>query len=216
MNIVKQVLPENQYFKDNIAKDTIYLHHTAGSHNPANVIAGWAADNLGQVATAYLIGGSSTSIVDNKFDGKIYQAFDDKCWAYHLGLKASNGIQIAKKSVGIEVCNWGYLNKVDGKYINYVGRELSESAVYDFGANWRGYRFFHRYTNAQLEALKALIIDIANRHSINVKKKWSKTSFEISNDALNGKPGIYTHANVRTDKWDCHPQPELIDMLNTI
>jgi hypothetical protein len=40
--------------------------------------------------------------------------------------------------------------------------------------------------------------------------------FEFSSDAIDGKPGVWTHVSFRKDKSDCHPQPELIDMLKTI
>ena len=36
----------------------------------------------------------------------------------------------------------------------------------------------------------------------------------MNQEAKDGKPGIWTHANVRPDKTDCFPQPELMDMLN--
>jgi len=34
--------------------------------------------------------------------------------------------------------------------------------------------------------------------------------------ALDGKAGIWTHVSYRYDKSDCHPQPELINMLKTL
>jgi len=40
--------------------------------------------------------------------------------------------------------------------------------------------------------------------------------FDICEGAIMGKPGIYTHNSYRTDKSDIHPQPEMIQMLNTL
>ena len=40
--------------------------------------------------------------------------------------------------------------------------------------------------------------------------------WEVSQDALCGKPGIYTHVSFRKDKSDCHPQKELIQMLKEL
>ena len=37
--------------------------------------------------------------------------------------------------------------------------------------------------------------------------------WDISENALSGQPGIFTHTSVRSDKTDCHPQPELVRML---
>jgi hypothetical protein len=40
--------------------------------------------------------------------------------------------------------------------------------------------------------------------------------WDLSNDALAGKKGVYTHVSFRTDKSDMHPQPELIEMLKNL
>ncbi len=39
-------------------------------------------------------------------------------------------------------------------------------------------------------------------------------AFEFNNDEYNGKiKGMWTHTNIRKDKFDLFPQPNLIDML---
>jgi hypothetical protein len=40
--------------------------------------------------------------------------------------------------------------------------------------------------------------------------------WNISKNALEGKSGIYSHTSVRTDVFDCHPQPELVRMLREL
>ena len=41
-----------------------------------------------------------------------------------------------------------------------------------------------------------------------------KDAFEFNLDAYNAKQfGLWTHTNVRKDKFDCFPQPELVEML---
>ena len=40
--------------------------------------------------------------------------------------------------------------------------------------------------------------------------------FETNEKALKGYHGVWTHTSYRTDKSDCHPQPELIEMLKNI
>ena len=37
--------------------------------------------------------------------------------------------------------------------------------------------------------------------------------WDISENALRGDEGIFTHASVRSDVTDCHPQPEFVRML---
>lgn len=216
MNILDYPLPSGQFAAEATKKDTIYLHHTAGGHRGPGVIDWWAKDNAGRIATAYVIGGLSTRDNDAKFDGKIYRAFDDKFWAHHLGIKAANNPALNKKSVGIEVCNYGMAKPNGSKFLSYVNNDIPVEMVYRLPAAWRGFQHYHRYTELQLKALKWLIQDIANRHNIQVKRSWSLKDFEISADALAGKPGLWMHCNVRRDKWDMHPQPELIDMLNSL
>ena len=50
-----------------------------------------------------------------------------------------------------------------------------------------------------------------------IKKEGPHKAFEYHEDASKGKvKGLLTHANVRKDKYDLFPQPELIDMLLSI
>ena len=41
-------------------------------------------------------------------------------------------------------------------------------------------------------------------------------AFLLNNDALAGKPGVWTHTNVRKDKFDCSPQDNLIAMIKSL
>lgn len=43
-----------------------------------------------------------------------------------------------------------------------------------------------------------------------------QSAFDKKSDALEGKSGIWTHTNYRSDKSDCSPQPILIQMINSI
>lgn len=216
MKIIDKFLPDDQYQKQVTKKTMIFLHHTAGGHRADRQVDYWAKDNYKSVATAYIIGGVSTTDGNKDFDGKIYRAFEDKYWAYHLGLKTAQNVALNKGSVGIEVCNYGPLKLLNGEYINYVNREVPESMAYKTAQKFKGFDYYHKYTDAQLTSLKELLIKIANEHSINIKKKWDFDSFRISPKALQGEPGLWTHVSVRLDKFDMSPQPELIDMLNSI
>lgn len=216
MNITDTILPEDQYNKQETKKFQIYLHHTAGGHRADYQASYWAKDNLGKVGTAYVIGGKSTKDGDTTFDGKIYRCFDDKYWAYHLGLKTSQNLTLNKGSVGIEICNYGPLKLINGKYLTYVQSVVPPDMAYKTEATFRGFDYYHKYTDAQLNSAKELLIDIAHRHSIQISKKWEFKDFSLSNRALLGEPGLWTHCQVRGDKYDCSPQPELIDMLNSL
>lgn len=209
--IVSYPLDTDQYYKEIHKKDTIYLHHTAGGPRPDWVIDWWNNDKQGRVATAFVIGGKT-----DDYNGKNYQAFEPRYWAHHLGLRKSNNKLLNAKSIGIEICNYGGLKKNEkGEYITYVNSKVPASEVCDLGYNWRGYRYFQKYTERQLEACRNLICELSAQFDIPIPEMAiTKDWFDINDDALNGTPGIYTHVNVRKDKIDCSPQPGLIDMLN--
>ena len=120
-------------------------------------------------------------------------------------------------SVGIEVCNFGYV--VNGK--TYAGTSVADSQIVTLPESFRGHKTWHRYSNKQIEVLKNWILYIADRDNIDVRsglvseiKKKGALGFEYNEDAYNGKvKGMWTHTNTRRDKVDMFPQPELIDML---
>ncbi len=216
--IQQSLLADNEYVKKQTKKDTIVIHHTAGGHHPVWTVNSWGRDNRGRIATAYTIGSRSITNGDSSVDGLIVMAFDPKYWAWHLGVKGTNGVLDAK-SIGIEICNYGPIKLgKDGKYYNWVNKPVPASEVYDLGFLWRGYRYFHRYTDAQIESLRHLLLFLSQEYGIDIRanQPWSAASFETSKTALSGAPGLWTHVNYRKDKSDCHPQPELIAMLNSL
>lgn len=198
--IVQVPLPETQYYKQEFAKKQIVIHHTVSGSNPTNVINAWKT-NTERVATAFVIGG----------DGTIAQAFSSKHWAHHLGLKLANNTVLNQQSIAIEVCNWGGITEKDGKFYTAYNKEISKDLIIDYGKSWRGYRYFHKYTSAQLESLRQLLVYLCDTYKISTE--YHPTMWDINNDALSGKNGIFTHVSYRADKSDMHPQPELIEML---
>jgi hypothetical protein len=228
MEIVNCLLPPDEYYNEVTPKNTIYLHHTAGGHRPDFSINGWDKDKLPDgrvlhVATSYVIGGlSTTDKNDVNYDGKIYKAFDDKFWAHHLGTSYQNNTKLNKQSVGLEICNYGPLKQgKDGLLYNYVNKPVPADMSVVYTDPFKGYKVHHKYTEKQLNATKALILDIANRHNIDVraglqyaiKLQGVKKAFDLQVDAQIGRPGLWTHVNVLGTKFDCHPQPELVEMI---
>ena len=128
------------------------------------------------------------------------------------------------QSIGIEICNYGPVTKTNsGKLLTYVNSELSPSQVCDLGYHFRGYQNHHKYSNKQIASLKELLLILGNKFNIDIRKgivpllnKPGGEAFELNGDALNGKQGIWSHTSVRKDKFDVHPQDELIAMLRTL
>ncbi|PWL28270.1 MAG: hypothetical protein DCO96_09865 [Fluviicola sp. XM-24bin1] len=194
----------------------MFLHHTAGWHNPYNVISQWGRDKRGAVATEFVLGGQSVKGNDNKYDGEIVQAFPEGAYGWHLG---ENGSQhMHTHSVGIEVCNFSYIND---KNQTYAGTNVVDSQIVTLAKPFRGHQRWYRYSDAQIESLRQLILYIANRDNIDVRKGLVEevrakgaAGFEFNSDAFYGKiKGMWTHTNTRKDKSDMFPQQELLDML---
>ena len=213
--INRHFLPNGEYKTGPINAEYMFLHHTAGWHNPYNCIDQWGRDKRGAVATEFVLGGSSVKGNDDKHDGVMVQAFPEGNYGWHLGKNGSQHMH--KNSVGIEVCNFGYIK--DGK--TYAGTKVAESEIVTLATPFKGFKTWHRYSDSQIEALRLWILFIGERDSINITEglpKWIKQSgadaFEFNKDAYYGKvKGILTHTNVRKDKFDMFPQQELLDML---
>lgn len=183
-------------------KNQIVIHHTAGGSNATNVIHGWNF-NTEKVGTSFLIDGT----------GQIHKAFEPDYWAYHLGLKLGNNLSLNKGSIGIEICNWGQLIMKDGKFYNYVNKEVPSDQVERI-AKFRGFEYYHKYNDAQLESLKWLLNDLCAKYSID--RKYNSNMWDLCPNALQGVNGIYTHVSYRSDKNDCSPQDNLIKTLKSI
>jgi N-acetyl-anhydromuramyl-L-alanine amidase AmpD len=223
LDIYEKLLPSDEYVKKKYKKCVIYIHHTAGSHRADWNIATWGKDRTRsgkkkRVATAYVIGGKSTSDGDTLYDGKVFRAFDDMYSAFHLGIKDDDdSVELNYESIGIEVCNYGWVKYVDGSFINYVGREIPKEDVVDLGYEFRGFRYWHKYTDSQLESLRKLILYLSDKYDIEVRGSYDADWFEFDERSLDpGYNGLRTHTNCRRDKYDMSPQQNLIDMLNKL
>lgn len=213
--IIQKNLSQDQYFIQEYPKHQIFIHHTAGGANPNNVIAGWQATTE-RVATAFVIAGKEDNS-QSYHEGDIFQCFSSKFWSYHLGMKTASNLKVAHQSIAIEICNWGQLTYKDGKFWNYVNREVPQIEVIELAQPFRGYKYFHKYTDKQLASLKDLLIYLCNKWSI--PKKYNDDMFDLNYKAINGEEdgfGIWTHVSVRQDKVDCFPQHELITMLQEV
>lgn len=218
LTIEKYYLPKGEYNVGPTKKEYLFLHHTAGWHNPYKCIDQWGRDNRGKIATEFVLGGQSVKGTDDDYDGKLLQSFPEGGYGWHLG---KNGSQyMHTNSVGIEICNFGYV--VNGK--TYAGTKVEESQIVKLNKPFRGYQEWHRYSNEQIETLRKFILYIAERDNIDVRDGLIKSirengvdGFEFNEDAYYGKvKGMWTHTNTRKDKTDLFPQQELIDMLLTI
>lgn len=217
---IKQVpLQATEYFKEEHKKTQIVLHHTAGNSSGVAVASAWENDTRGRIATCVVISGKGAK---NTYDGEIVQCFSSKHWAYHLGIKGevfkAYGVphQILDKiSIGIEICNWGQLEKRGDKFYNYVDREVPADEVTELETPYKGYKYFHKYTDAQIQSVKDLLEYWSKNYGIDLTFNWDQM-FTVNKKALKGENGLYSHNSYRKDKVDIYPCPRMIEMLKSL
>ena len=213
-DIITVDFPEDQYIREATDKNQIVIHHTVSGQGVNGDIAWWrmTADRVG---TAIIIG----------WDGKIYQCFGSKYWAWHLGLKTSTNKKLNMGSIGIEIDAWGGLIRTNrqwypAKWDKTLKKNVANTSVapiqnvqvYEQG--FRGFQGFEKYTDAQIEAVRELLVFWGERYKIPLD--YHADMWDYSQNAMAGKDGIWTHVSYRKDKSDCHPQPELVEMLESL
>lgn len=213
--IIQVDFPDNQYYKKETPKKQIVLHHTVSGPGVNGDISSWLS-NADRIATAMIVGR----------DGKIYQCFSAKYWGHHLGTHAANNQKLNENSIGIEIDSWGGLVKnTNGKYypalwdknkkkfVPYTKAGVVKDVVL-YPSGYRGFYAFEKYTDAQIEAVRKLLIFW--KEKFNIPLNYNSDMWDLSPKAMSGTPGVWSHVSFRKDKSDCHPQVELINMLKTI
>ena len=122
--------------------------------------------------------------------------------------------QINKAAIQIELDSWGGLVKRGGYFYNGYGKKF-EGDVVDYGNDYRGFKYFEKYTDKQLAAYGELLCYLSTQYSIPITYSYDDL-FKLSKKALRGERGHFTHCSYRPDKSDLHPQPELLKMLKEL
>lgn len=277
MEIFKHPSDEGAYFKEPHPKDSIFLHHSTGHFRPDWLINSWGRDrtestNKIRSGAAYVIGGSDgIGSKSDTFNGKIYSAFSSENWSHHLFIKARNNTFLNQKSIGIVLCNYGELIKTsNGEFYTTNHIKVSEDSVTTLDSPFRGSKYFHSYTEGQIESLYDILVYLSERFEIDLKRglkkdfiknqlsvpkdllpeeyvKWlnksgltdksgnrfteksiegksikeiieenKKDFFDISQEALMGGQGLWSHTNVRADVKSIYPSPLIIQLLNSL
>jgi len=220
MIVNRYYLPSNEYVHERYDNEYAFLHHTAGRENPYRVVDSWGRDDRGRVGTEFVLGGISHTTGSTSYDGEMIQAFPQGNFAYHLGKVGSS--KMRKISVGLEICSMGYLNN---DYRTYVDSKCLSSQVCKLSEPFKNRIFWNRYSDKQLEQVEKWIEHIGERDNIDMRvglQQWilkygPTKAFGFYQDAYDGKvKGLLTHTNVRKDKYDCYPDPGLIDVIMSI
>lgn len=242
-SIKTYLLKKDEYFTTDEPKEWLFLHHTAGFSNPYATVNDWESDTRGKVGTQYLIGGRHLQTLDAKYDGEIVQCMPSyKNYGWHLGI---GNTKVHRASIGVEVCNFGWLVKDGNDFKTYVsldnsgkivkgkGPVVNPKEVCDLKSEFRGKRYFHAYTEAQILSLKYLIQKIGKETGIDVtlglkeRLKTAKdpfTAFDYDPNVVSGKvKGLFCHTHVSPknkwghfEKWDLYPSPIVIEMITSL
>lgn len=203
-------MPFTKFFSAKFPKKQIVLHHGANSDNSRNMAEGFEVQN-NFVAT-------NGGITD---DGHYLKIFDEKGWAHHIGMDNAQNLQRNRESVSVEICAWGCLMERGGKFYawpNEYGRkgkavEVSKEKVVE--CEYKGWKYYERYTDKEIETTKRWIL--LNAMYWDIPLDYSdKDLWKVSQKAINGAPGIYTHNSYISWKSDIFPQEEIVAMLKDI
>ncbi len=222
LNFIDIDFAGNKYVKKKTEKKTFVLHYSGGWDNARGMYNAWAKDKLGRVSTAYGI--------EDK--GEIYRGFNAEFWAYAIYINSSRN-QLPKRlqkfktkqqddflnsqAIQVEVCNWGWLKEKENEFYSYTGVKIPpEKVVYYkdenlFKNGYRGKHAFEKITESEIKVLEKLIFFHAIKDKLRLT--YNHDMWDISERAIRGAEGIWSHTSYRTDKLDIHPQQELVSML---
>jgi len=216
MKVIQTPLPINQYYPEPQKKLQIVLHHTVSNPlSPQGDIGFWRSDST-RIATYCII----------SYDGTINRCFPSNAWAHHLGVKTSELKSIGFKdfmirnnilnrnSIAIELDGWGGVTKYHDNFFNVYGKPLDKSLDV-IECKWRGYEYFQKYSDEQIQALEELISYLMKTYSI-PSYGIKDGNIDLRKDALNSVPGIYSHSSYRLDKSDLYPDERIFRMLKNL
>ncbi|MCS6795473.1 MAG: N-acetylmuramoyl-L-alanine amidase [Raineya sp.] len=203
LNVVELQNFEGHYFKQVYPKNQIVWHHSAGWDNARGMYDWWRNDGVFHVATA-------VGITD---DGTIFRGFEESYWAHHIGMKHLNNLARNQQSIAVEICNWGNLTEKNGKLYSWANVEIPKNKTIEL--NYKGYKFYEVYTDKEIESLKYWTLLNAMRFGIPLAYRENEM-WQVSQKAIDGVAGIYTHNSFLSWKTDVSPQPKLIAMAKSL
>lgn len=184
---------DDWYYKTKTKKDKIVLHFTAG------ILHG----DIGELTRQHV---SVPYVVAR--DGTVYELFHPDYWSYHLGKKTVGGnTKQSKKSIGIEISNYGPLTEEGGVLKTWAGKAyctLDQKEAYVRVSDFRGYKYFATFTDAQYKAVDSLCTNLCRKYGI-LRKLPKLSERELKFDGTPPGEGIWSHQNFRSDKVDVGP-----------
>lgn len=190
-----------KYYEEKYDKKQIILHHTVSGPGIEGDLNTWKNFNS-HIATCM--------IIDR--DGTMNQLFSSRYWGYHTGTGRKS---LDQHSIAIELDSWGQLEEKNGDLYTVYGSKVDVPTVF-YPQGFRGFQIYEAYTEAQIRAVGELLL-LWNK-TYGIPLDYHEDMWDVSNDALNGAPGVWAHVSLlpAPQKFDVHPDPNLIKMLKTL
>lgn len=216
---IYDTLDSVDFYNEITKKNTIVISNSIG-YDPNIVIKHWkgyykSSDIILKKSSSYIIGGRYSKV--NTWNGKIIKAFDDKYWSYSF---YTDDLDISK-IISIEICNDGPIVEKDNKYYNIFGGLVDKEDIVEL--DYLGYKYYHKYTNEQIESLRKLLSHLQLKHGIQVNRGiYNEDGFKSFYDInwfTDYNPELGGIKNIKSfivDSFGLTPQKEILDMLNTI
>ena len=190
-----------QYYEQTTNKAQIVLHHTVS--NPkctAGDLDTWKSSK-DKIGTHFII----------SYDGKITQCIPVEYWGHHIGCSSSwlqsrgfgdfstRNNALNKMAIGIEIDAWGPVTQ-DGftEYNKYMPEMLPI-----IKCDWRGAKYFQQYSEQQIISLIELLRRLCAQFNIPYYGIMQE-GLDVSQNALSGRYGIWSHTSYRSDKSDIY------------
>lgn len=204
------------FYEEKTDKSIILISNSLSSFNLEQLPKSWSPIIINsqalKKATHFLIGG-----LDKKNqDGKVIRTFDDKYWSYPFYY---DDIDFCKKTITIEMCNYGPLIKIDDNFFTIFGYMVDKKNVIEL--DHLGYKYYHKYTDSQISSLKKLLLHLKSKHNIQLKRivygRGGLKKFYDEGWFSDHRPntsGVKTKNNILAGSFGITPQKEMVDMLN--
>ncbi len=146
--------------------EMMVIHFTASGSGTGTV--SWFKNPQSKVSAHY--------VIDR--DGRMFQVVKDGNNAWHAGLSSrpalgleANRLRLERgdlirpnpRAIGIEIVNWGPLEKRDNKYYNWTGKEHLGQVVEAGGQYWEP------YTESQYDSLIELVSYLCKRYGVTIR-----------------------------------------------
>jgi len=207
LSILKPKGITDYYYTEEHEKTAIVLHFTVGylTGDLATLI-----EQSSHMSVPYVIGRNGT----------VYQLFDPKYWAYHLGRGTVGGNTVnSKRTIAIELSNIGPLSRDNAKELSSIyGSRYCDIVEKDYytklQTTYRKYSYYATFTDKQYETLSQLISYLCGKFNIPKRLIAEDQRYNIFNSAEEATSfkGICSHVNFRAYgkvdigpafKWSC-------------